>query len=271
MNRSNLDVFKDIVWSHYDLHARTMPWRQPDMKGVFNPYKILVSELMLQQTQVERVQPKYNEFVKKFPDLQSLANASFADVMRVWTGLGYNRRAKYLHEFAIIQQHENKFPMTVNELQKYKGIGSNTAAAVLVYSYNKPLIFIETNIRTVYIHHFFKDNKQVTDKELIDLVEQTIDKNNPRIWYWALMDYGSYLKRNGVRNLHRSKQHRIQSKFEGSARQLRGIVLKELLNKELMTLKEIDTIVNDNRLHGILLSLEKDKMIVVSDGLISLQ
>jgi A/G-specific adenine glycosylase len=267
---NELDVFKDAVWSYYNLYARELPWRKVDDKQEFDPYKILVSELMLQQTQVDRVRPKYTEFIQKFPDINSLAKAPLNEVLRSWSGLGYNRRAKYLHEFALGQQLSDVFPNSVNELQKHRGIGPNTAAAVLVYSYNKPLVFIETNIRTVYLHHFFKDKTQVTDKEILSVVEQTLDENNPREWYWALMDYGSFLKKNGIKNLGKSKSHKKQSKFSGSDRELRGRILKELLKSDAITFSELNKLLNDSRLDKIIASLEKEKMITNLNGLISL-
>ncbi len=135
-------------------HFREMPWRAAEADGSFDPYKILVSELMLQQTQVARVVPKFTEFVAKFPTLEALANASLGDVLKAWQGLGYNRRAKYLHSAAqaLISKEA---PWKCEDLVALAGVGPNTAGAVLAYAYNQPVLFVETNVRSVFIHHFF--------------------------------------------------------------------------------------------------------------------
>ena len=145
--------FRKIVLCHYKKHGRHhLPWRKTK-----NPYRILVSEIMLQQTPVDRVLPKYQEFLKQFPSIKKLAAASLGDVLRAWQGLGYNRRAKYLHQCAAVIIYDNGgiWPRTVNELQALPGIGPYTAGAVMAFAYNQPIPIIETNIRTVYLHHFF--------------------------------------------------------------------------------------------------------------------
>jgi A/G-specific adenine glycosylase len=217
---------------------------------------------MLQQTQVSRVKPKYEEFLGKFPDIQRLAKASLADVLKVWSGLGYNRRAKFLHESAkvVVIEYSGKFPQTVEQLALLPGLGKNTAGAVLAYAFNLPTVFIETNIRTVYIHHFFADKTKVADSELIPLIEETLDYENPREWYWALMDYGSYLKA-AVGNLTRSSRHYSkQSRFEGSLRQVRGQVLR-LLSEKPRTARRLQEHINDERLPKVLESLLNEKLI----------
>lgn len=225
--------FQKIVQVFFRRQGRhELPWRKTT-----DPYKIVVSEIMLQQTQVPRVIEKYNEFLKQFPTIQKLARASLADVLRVWSGLGYNRRAKYLHQMAqvIVKEYKGKFPVTIEGLQKLPGIGPYTAGAVYAFAYNKPVPIIETNIRTVYIHHFFSNKKNISDKELIKKVETTLDLKNPRQWYWALMDYGSYLKANGVKNNSKSKHYTKQSTFEGSKRQIRGAIMREVLKGPVTT------------------------------------
>lgn len=260
LNQLEKDAFISAVWSYYEQHARILPWREPEKTGVFDPYKILVSEIMLQQTQVDRVQEKYRIFLDKFPDIESLSGATFEDVLRIWSGLGYNRRAKYLHEFAI-NQAGREFPRNLNELIKYKGIGTNTAAAVLVYGFNVPITFVETNIRTVYLHSFLSNKEKVSDKEIIELVEQTLDTANPREWFWALMDYGSYLKKNGIKNTKNSKHYKKQSKFKGSSRQLRGVILRFLLENGQCSVATLQEHVQDSRLLDVLSTLENDRLI----------
>jgi A/G-specific adenine glycosylase len=235
---SNKAPFQAAVWGYYHEYGRhDLPWRQCGPDGNFDPYRILVSELMLQQTQVARVIPKYQEFVAAFPTVVSLAEASLGEVLRLWSGLGYNRRAKFLHQAAgqIVRtgvhkyaKYAGQFPDQANELMKLPGVGPNTAGAILAYAFNQPVVFVETNIRTVFIHHFFADDMPISDQAIIEQVRATLDRGRPREWYWALMDYGSYLKQT-VGNLNRqSTMYTKQSSFQGSRRQLRGQVIRLL-------------------------------------------
>lgn len=225
-----------IVKRYYKKYGRhDLPWRHTT-----DPYKIAVSEIMLQQTQVARVIEKYQEFLKKFLTLRALAKAPLSDVLRVWSGLGYNRRAKFLHQMAqsIVRDHKGKFPTTYEGLKSLPGIGPYTAGAIYAFAYNKPFPVIETNIRTVYIHHFFPKKDKVLDTDLMKIIEKTLDQKNPREWYWALMDYGSHLKQTGNKVHRASKHYTKQSKFEGSKRQIRGAIMRELL-KVPMTIEKI--------------------------------
>ena len=220
-------LFQRIILDHYRAFGRRMPWRETQ-----DPYRILVSEVMLQQTQVERVRPKYETFVAVFPDLASLARASSADVLRAWQGLGYNRRALSLHAAAIriVSEFGGRVPDDPVLLATLPGIGQATAAAIAAYAYDRPTVFIETNIRRVFLHFFFHDRDGVTDAELRPLVEQALDREHPREWYWALMDYGTMLARTVPNPNRRSAHHAVQAPFEGSSRQLRGQVLRVLLD-----------------------------------------
>jgi len=206
-----------------------MPWRDNT-----EPYYVLVSELMLQQTQVDRVIPKFELFMRTFPEVTALAQAPLADVLTVWSGLGYNRRAKFLHEAAkkVLEEFNGTIPSTYDELVSLPGIGPNTAGAILAYSFNQPVTFIETNVRTVYFHHFFEDQASVTDKELKEIVGQTVDKEHPREWYWAMMDYGSFLKKQGVGRNSKSSHYKKQAPLAGSLREVRGLILKALAVEE---------------------------------------
>ncbi len=179
---------------------------------------------MLQQTQVERVIPFYNRFIKKYPTARALVRAKLRDVLKMWNGLGYNRRAKYLHEAAKIIAREGFAG------QKLPGVGPYTRGAVLAFAFNKPEVFIETNIRTVFFYHL-KTRRKLTDKQLLPLVGRALKESDmePREFYAALMDYGAHLKRQGITLNKKSKHYTKQSKFEGSARQLRGAILRELL------------------------------------------
>ena len=211
---------------------RPMPWRLAEPNGTFNAYKIVVSELMLQQTQVSRVMPKFEQFIGLFPDVGSLAAAPLAAVLMAWSGLGYNRRAKYLHE-AAKQLAGRPEPWSLEVLLACKGVGPNTARAVVTYVYNQPEIFIETNIRTVFIYHFFSDDSKVNDAQIIALLTDAIDRKAPRQWYWALMDYGAYLKVSAGNAAAKSQSYKKQSKFAGSLRQIRGAVVLSLAKSPL--------------------------------------
>lgn len=219
---------KDTAYAYYVKNGRrSLPWRQTT-----NPYRILVSEIMLQQTQVDRVVPKYKLFLKKFPTAQALAKASLSEVLLVWSGLGYNRRAKMLHHAAKALVRLGQFPRTVEEIEKLPGVGPYTARAVAIFAFNTPEVCIETNIRTVFTHLYFPKKKLVSDKEIFPYIERDLRLSNiePRYFYAALMDYGSYLKKNGVRINHKSAHYTKQSKFEGSARQARAARLRALLH-----------------------------------------
>jgi A/G-specific adenine glycosylase len=183
---------------------------------------------MLQQTQVPRVIGKYKEFLKKFPTVRALAKAPLSDVLKTWSGLGYNRRAKYLHDAAkvVIGKYKGNFKTALPH--PLPGVGPYTKAAVRVFAFNEFDVLIETNIRAAFIHHFFPGKKAVVDKELLPLLKKAAEGQDPRKWHWALMDYGVHLKRSGVRNNSRSKHYTKQSKFEGSLRQVRGAILREL-------------------------------------------
>jgi A/G-specific adenine glycosylase len=215
--------FRKIIWKHYRTRGRQhLPWRKT--KGV---YKILVSEVMLQQTQVDRVLPFYRNFIKKFPTAKKLAIAPLSEVLRAWQGLGYNRRAKMLH--AAVQVVAKKEVNTVAELEALPGVGPYTARAVAAFAWNHDDIFIETNIRTAIIHHFFS-KKKVSDKEIEKILLRVLPKGKSREWYSAVMDYGSSLKRSGISYNVRSTGYAKQAKFVGSMRQARGIVLREFTN-----------------------------------------
>lgn len=258
------------VWEYYRDNGRhDLPWRLPDSDGSFDPYKIMVSEIMLQQTQVPRVAPKYISFTHQFKDVQVLANVELGDVLRAWQGLGYNRRAKFLWQAAQAIAEQGKFPDSLAELVKLPGIGSNTAGAILAYAYNQPAVFIETNVRTVYIHHFCNDRVDVDDKEIRELLEDTLDRENPREFYWAIMDYGSHLKAS-VGNLNKSSKHYTkQSAFHGSRRQLRGAVLRALGGGSKAT-AELQEIIPDERLGSVLQDLIEEGLIRATRGTYSL-
>lgn len=257
--------FRQKVWQHYHAHARNhLPWRQLQAAGGgLDPYGVLVSEFMLQQTQVSRVAPKYVQFMRRFPNLQALACAPLAAVLQQWSGLGYNRRAQYLWHTAqqVVAEYNGQLPGTVDALRRLPGIGPNTAGAIVAYAFNQPAPFIETNIRTVYIHHFFSKAATVPDRAILSLVQRDLAATpNPRQWYWALMDYGTYLKQTHGNLSQKSSQYRPQPAFNGSRRQIRGQVLR-LLATGPCSKQTLQKQIPDARLGEVLATLSQEGLI----------
>jgi A/G-specific adenine glycosylase len=251
------EAFKETVWEYYRQHGRhDLAWREAEPDGSVDAYKIWVSEMMLQQTQVSRVTAKYGEFLTAFPNLAVLAAAPLAQVLVAWNGLGYNRRAKFLLQAArmVIQEFGGVLPRQQSELQRLPGVGSNTAGAICAYAFNQPAVFIETNVRSVFIHHFFRDQLDVSDEAIKPVVAETLDSEVPREWYWALMDYGSYLKRVVGNPNAASKSYSKQSKFNGSKRQIRGQVIRILLEGRCNK-PELKALITDTRLDDVLKDL----------------
>lgn len=228
--------FRKKVYDYYSAHGRTLPWRKTR-----NPYRILVSEIMLQQTQVDRVIDKYKEFLAAFPDFQTLAKAPRAKLLGIWSGLGYNRRALSLQALAqqVMEDHRGKLPSDPVELIELPGIGAYTAGAVAAFAFNKPVVFMDTNIRRVFIHEFFLDKENIKDEDILPLVEQALDREDSRTWYNALMDYGSMLKQTQANPNRRSAHYTKQSPFENSNRQVRGAILKLLVKESSLTAAQI--------------------------------
>ncbi len=218
-------AFRESIIARYRSNPRPMPWRETR-----DPYRILVSEFMLQQTQVERVLGKYDGFIDRFPDFRTLADAPLADVLAEWQGLGYNRRARNLHETAKIvsEQFDGVLPAKAEILETFPGIGRTTACAIAAFAFGIPAAFIETNIRRVYIHFFFEGRDRVSDRDIMPVADAALDRENPREWHYALMDYGVMLGRTVPNPNTRSTHHHRQSPFEGSLRQVRGAVVRVL-------------------------------------------
>ncbi len=252
--------FQEVILNWYKKNGRhDLPWRK---KVNQTAYRILVSELMLQQTQVDRVIPKYSAFLKKFPTARALAQAKVVDVLKEWQGLGYNRRALYLQRACQVVQKEygGRFPRTVYELEKLPGVGPYTARAVSVFAFNNPEVLIETNVRRVFIYFFFCQGKphpnpllvkergyqgellnKVSDEQLMPLISKYLYTKDPRMWYSALMDYGA-LAMDGIPNPNKkSKHYTKQSKFEGSKRYVRAHIVRYLLEHNKASSAEILT------------------------------
>lgn len=238
-----LEVFKELIWDFYHHNRRNFAWR-----NTHNPYHILVSEIMLQQTQTHRVITKYEEFITTFATFELLAASSLRDVLSVWQGLGYYRRARYLHQLAqiVVNQYNGVLPQETKILQTLPGIGPGTAGSIGAFAFNQPTIFIETNIRTVFIHYFFQGKVDITDKEIMPLIVATVDQHNPREWYYALMDYGVWCKAQQVNPSRKSAHYTKQSKFEGSDRQIRAKILKTITEKEAISHYDLLNVIAQN-------------------------
>ncbi len=229
---SDIKTFQRLIRSHYRSCGRDLPWR-----ATADPYPVLVSEIMLQQTQVDRVVPKYLAFIETFPDFASLARARLQQVLAAWSGLGYNRRARALKSCAeaVMADHGGSLPEAREDLVRLPGIGPYTARAIGVFVYNRPETVLETNIRSVYIHFFFAGRTKVCDSDLVPFIEKTLYRRDPRSWYNGLMDYGALVKKAFGNPARRSISHARQSRFQDSNRQLRGMIIKILLQQATAT------------------------------------
>ena len=269
LDTGTIQRFQKIVYRHYASSGRLLPWRETR-----DPYKILISEVMLQQTQVARVIEKYKEFTAIFPTIEILAQARVSKIMKVWQGLGYNRRVLLLKKMAktVNSKYQGRIPHQRDVLKTLPGIGEATASAVCAFAFNTATVLLETNIRSVFIHHFFPGRRKVHDREIFPLITQTLDKRNPRRWYSALMDYGVALKEKYPNPSRRSHHYRKQSRFQGSNREIRGKILKILVNKNKISgawlLKSIGT--DTQRTKRILRDLEREGLIKRKSSFISL-
>lgn len=230
------EKFQDKIYASYREHGRPFPWRETR-----DPYKIVVSEIMLQQTQTFRVEKKYTAFIERFPDFKTLAGTSLQELYRYWQGLGYNKRALALREIAktVIEEYQGRVPSDPDVLKKLPMVGSATSCSIVTFAYNIPTIFVEVNIRRVFLHEFLQGAENVSDRDIFPLVEETLDRKNPRDWYYALMDYGVLLKRLYPDPVKRSRHYAKQKPFEGSNRQIRGRILHCAARNSGFNIKEI--------------------------------
>ena len=234
------EAFRSLVRREGARLYRDLPWR-----NTRDPYAIWLSEVMLQQTQVSRVEKRMPAWLERFPSVEVLAEAPVADVLAAWQGMGYNRRALALKAAAekVVSEHGSLFPQDRAELIALPGIGPATAQGIRAFAFDLPGVYLETNVRSVFLHHFFPDAVGVPDRELVPLIEATCpdplgagpyarpqdEGDTPRSWYYALLDYGAHLKQVLPNPSRRSASHARQSAFEGSYRQKRSRIVKELL------------------------------------------
>jgi A/G-specific adenine glycosylase len=266
--------FQKIILEYYACYGRDFPWRKNT-----DPWGVLVSEFMLQQTQTARVVPYWERWMKKWPVPADLAASSLEEAVREWSGLGYNRRAKHLWECSgvISEKHGGRVPDTPEALLALPGIGPYTSGAIACFAWNHPAVFIETNIRSVLLHFFFQDKTDVQDDALFPLLKASLDRENPRRWYWALMDYGAELKKTTVNPNRKSAGYVRQGRFKGSLREVRGVIVRQLLKRDgqnetillgnvktdLEGLKEAD-------FYKALGALRKDMMVAEKEGVYSI-
>jgi A/G-specific adenine glycosylase len=264
-----LSLIKDFqasIYAHYEEAGRVFPWRENT-----SPWGILVSEFMLQQTQTERVIPYWKRWMQLWSTPEALSKASLEEALREWSGLGYNRRCRYVKECAriITEQHGGHVPQNPETLLLLPGIGAYTAGAIACFAYNYPSVFIETNIRSAVIHFFFNKQEAVKDAELFPILETALDRQNPRKWYWALMDYGAALKKVRVNPNRQSAHYTRQSKFAGSFRQRRGAVIRALVSSGPAPAEELckRTGIEEQELYEALKVLEKESMVAEAGGM----
>jgi A/G-specific adenine glycosylase len=262
--------FRALVYSFYEKEGRSFPWREK-----IDPWGVLVSEFMLQQTQTGRVVPYWERWMEKWPRPEDLHRASLEEALREWSGLGYNRRARLLKECAgiIAGEYGGRVPDTAAELEKLPGIGAYTAGAVSCFAWNRPEVFIETNIRAVAIHFFFGDRGEVRDSEILPVLEKHLDRKEPRKWYWALMDYGAALKKLTPNPGRRSAHYSRQSGFSGSFRELRGGLIRALVSGGPAGAEELAARLGEIKkrdggdIYRALKALEKESMVAEEGGI----
>ncbi|MBI2048661.1 MAG: A/G-specific adenine glycosylase [Parcubacteria group bacterium] len=236
---------KAVLKYHRTQGRHHLPWRK-----THDPYRVLVSEIMLQQTQVDRVIPYYRAFLKQFPNARSLSRAPLSSVLRAWSGLGYNRRAKFLHEAAhtIVRMHGGSVPREYKALRALPGVGDYTAKAVRTFAFDESEVMFETNIRAALIHEFFPRSRSVSDARLEPILKEALTFiDSPRTWYAALMDYGTHIKKTHGNATRRSKTFAKQSAFKGSLRQVRGAVLRKVMQCKYMTVAELAALTGFNQ------------------------
>ena len=272
MQQKTMKEFQTIILKWYQKNKRSMPWR-----NTRDPYKILVSEIMLHQTQVSRVLPKYKEFLAAFPNIKILANADNKKLLKTWRGLGYWHRATNLKEAAkqITEHHKGIFPKDAKTLETLPGVGPYTAHALACFAWNAEEPFIDTNIRRVYIHFFFSKKKSVSDPEILKVAKKALWKKNPREWHYALFDYGAIALKDKSINK-KSRHYAKQSPFKGSFRSFRTRALRHILEKRGKRVSQetlenfLETLMRQEETKyaakDILASLEKDGLVKNKKG-----
>ncbi|HEX8916862.1 MAG TPA: A/G-specific adenine glycosylase [Chloroflexota bacterium] len=262
----NLDLFRRQILEWYDVHKRDLPWR-----GETDPYRILVSEVMLQQTGVERVRAKYLEFIARFPSIRQLAEASTADVVRAWQGLGYNRRALNLKRTAeiVCRDHGGRLPDSTSELERLPGIGRYTSRAVACFAFGMQVEVVDTNVRRILS---MVAGRPLNTRETEDLARALLPPGRAADWNQALMDYGALV--------YRAKPARTGKKpepFASTNRFWRGRIVDTLRGHDTLSLTELLHMLaypnrDEQRVRTLVHALHEEGMVVydVSEDRVSL-
>ena len=270
LSRKKIENFREFIFSWWGGNKRNLPWRH-----THDSYKILVSEVMLQQTQVLRVIEKYREFIQRYPTIFDLAKAPAADVLRVWKGMGYNRRALYLKKAAqtVVSHYGGVFPESEKVLVKLPGLGTYTARAILVFAYKKDVACVDTNIRQIITHFFFHDKPQ-KPAVIHSVADELVPRGKAWEWHQALMDFGALAMPNAKCQMPNKKKKAIP--FKESNRFYRGRIIDRLREGNLLE----STIINEFQkkygksrefICGILTGLENDGLLArVAHGVIGL-
>lgn len=233
IDKRAIAAFRREIRAFYARNGRALPFRETD-----DPYAVAVSEVMLQQTQVGRVLPRYEAWLKRFPDWAALAGAPTREVLALWSGLGYNRRALYLRDMArvVVEQYAGRLPEEPAELKKLPGIGEYTANAIAAFAFGKRVAAVDTNVRKVIIHKL-KLPSDTPMAQIRDLAGRLLPRSGIREWHYALMDYArlglSAAESRAIPALSK------QSKFEGSRRQIRGELVRQLTEKRSVRLETV--------------------------------
>ena len=256
-SQESVEEFQQMIMSWWKKNARDLPWRKNP-----TPYQVLVSEVMLQQTQVSRVVPKYLEFLNEFPTLEDLASANTKQLLTVWSGLGYNRRAVWLKEAAGQILERGEFPQEVGDLRRLKGIGPYTSRSILIFAFNKDLAAVDTNIRRVLIASGFA-NEDTNEKKLQDIADALLLRGSSSNWHNALMDYGSSVLTSSSTGIEPTSK---QSRFAGSIRQVRGCIIRILTQSDSLSIDEVTSQLSEEEME--LVDLKKVLEQLIQDNLI---
>lgn len=263
---ADLDLFRSSILDFHAHHGRRFAWRETS-----DPYRILLSEVMLQQTQTSRVEPKYEQFLSLWPDFSSLAKAPLDELLFHWKGLGYNRRALNLRKSAALtEQWGWTIPPDEKAISSLPGVGKATTAALLAFAYQMQSIYLETNIRRVLLTCFYPEAEHVKDKELEQLLALLVAGiEDVKSWYYALMDYGVLLKALLPNANTRSAHYTRQSAFENSNRQIRGQLIHLLADTGAKDSREIVSILSrfdEERILSCLADLQKEGFVQECGG-----
>ena len=258
---SQITYFQSTILDRYAHHARNLPRRTTT-----DPYRIRISETMLCQTQVSRVIGYYEQRLWLFPTVEALAAASRKEVLNARSWLGYNSRAIRLHAAACQMVDDNLgFPKTTKELLALPGVGDYIAWAIMTFAYGKDVVVIDTNIRRIFLYRWWLDH-QIDRKNLTRWVERCIPPGKGTIRYNALMDYGALVltaKVTGVKSLGR------QSTFGWSTRQVRSLILKQLL-KGSLTVETIVCQFERDDIHSIVQRMATEWLITLTGNVLTL-